>query len=328
MDKKAKILQVLRSNQEYISGQELCEALGVSRTAVWKIINLLKEEGYEFEAVPNRGYRLLSSPDHMTEYEIQSRLSSHWMGNRIVCLDKTGSTNTEAKKLAEDGAEHGTVVIAQQQTAGRGRRGRLWESPPGTAIYATAVWKPDFLPDKASMLTLAASVGIAKAIEAETGLNCGIKWPNDLMVNGKKICGILTEMSAEPDYIHYVVIGFGINANQDRFPEELEGKATSLKREYGRQVCRTSLLVKILENLEQIYTVFSKTEDLSGLLEDYNSRLLNKDCDVRILEAGREWEAHAEEVNSLGELLVTRPDGSRQAVYAGEVSVRGRNGYL
>ncbi len=226
---KSDILTLLRNSRDYVSGQQLCDQFGVSRTAVWKAINQLKEEGYRIEAVSHKGYRLLESPDVLSRSEVLSRLKTKWAGQQLFYLEETGSTNIDAKRYAEEGEPHGTTVIAEKQNAGRGRRGKYWESPPGSAIYMTIMLKPDFAPDKASMLTLVMALSVAEAITEATGLQAGIKWPNDVVVNKKKVCGILTELNVETDYIRHVVIGVGINVNNgapEEFPEEIRETAT------------------------------------------------------------------------------------------------------
>ncbi len=248
---KSDILALLRNSRDYVSGQQLCEQFGVSRTAVWKAINQLKEDGYQIEAVSHKGYRLLESPDILSESEILSRLTTDWAGRTLHYFNETGSTNIDAKRYAEEGEPHGTTVVANTQSAGRGRRGRLWQSPAGSAIYMTIMLKPQFVPDKASMLTLVMALSVADAIVEATGLAAGIKWPNDIVVNKKKVCGILTEMNAELDYIQYVVIGVGINVNNncpEEFPEEIRQTATSLKIESGMQIYLEAFLERVLEH--------------------------------------------------------------------------------
>ncbi len=324
---KAEILALLRESGQYVSGQELCSRFAVSRTAVWKAINGLKEEGYEIEAVQNKGYRLLSSPDVMWEGEVRSRLHTKWAGSSYLFRPVTGSTNMDAKKAAEEGAPEGTVVVAERQDAGRGRRGRAWSSPEGCNLYFTLLLRPTCRPEQASMLTLVMALAVAEAI-GEEGISVGIKWPNDIVSSGRKLCGILTEMSAEPDYIHYVVIGVGVNVNQEEFPEEIEQMATSLRKEKGKRVARAGLLASVLEHFEQAYEVFGSTWDMERLLPSYERLLLNKGAHVRVLDPKGEYQGTARGINTKGELLVEKEDGSMEAVYAGEVSVRGVYGYV
>ncbi|MDO4633894.1 MAG: biotin--[acetyl-CoA-carboxylase] ligase [Eubacteriales bacterium] len=326
---KSSILAVLRERQDFVSGQELCDQFQVSRTAVWKGINQLKEDGYDIEAVPRKGYRLCGSPDSISEVEIRSRLHTAWAADTLYSLATVDSTNDYAKKLAEDGAEHGTVVIADEQTKGKGRRGRTWVTPAGSNIAVSMVVRPSELkPEKASMMTLLAGMAVAKAVQEVTGLSAGIKWPNDTVLNGKKISGTLTEMSMELGSIHYLVIGTGINANETRFPEELQQTATSLKCELGRDVDRAGLICAYLQAFEDYYDRFMEYQDLRLLVEDYQHLLVNMDREVKVLEPGNEYCGTARGINAAGCLLVEREDGSITEVYAGEVSVRGIYGYV
>ena len=328
---KSDILALLRNSKDYVSGQQLCAQFGVSRTAVWKAINQLKEDGYQIEAVSHKGYRLLESPDILSESEILSRLTTDWAGRTLHYFNETGSTNIDAKRYAEEGEPHGTTVVANMQSAGRGRRGRLWQSPAGSAIYMTIMLKPQFVPDKASMLTLVMALSVADAIVEVTGLSAGIKWPNDIVVNKKKVCGILTEMNAELDYIQYVVIGVGINVNNnspEEFPEEIRKTATSLKIESGMQISRAALLERVLAHFEKNYNIFTQSLDLSALMEAYDARLLNLNAEVRVLDPKGEYTGIARGLNPAGELLVEKENGEVVPVYAGEVSVRGLYGYI
>lgn len=325
---KYEILGLLRENGDYLSGQELCSRFGVSRTAVWKAINQLKEEGYQIEAVRNKGYKLCDNSDIVNLNELQSHIHNKWAGDSLYFYEETGSTNTDAKRLAEEGAPHGTVVAADKQNAGKGRRGRTWESPAGQDIYFTILLRPDFAPDKASMLTLVMALSVSEAVQAVTGVNALIKWPNDIVANGKKICGILTEMGLEAEDIQYVVIGVGINVNLDKMPKEISETATSLFLETGQVTARARLLGKILERLEENYECFLESLNLDGLLSAYNERLVNRDKAVRVLDPQGEYEGMAEGITRTGELIVKKQDGTSVLVYAGEVSVRGLYGYV
>lgn len=325
---KAKILTLLRESNDYISGQELCNNFGVSRTAVWKAVNQLKEEGYEIEAVQNKGYKLLNQPDILSEKEISGRLATEYMGRTLYCFQKTGSTNTEAKRLLEEGGKNGLLVLSSTQTSGKGRRGRSWDSPEGTSIYMTIGLKPEFEPQKASMLTLLMAIAVVRVIKKNTGIITAIKWPNDIVLNHKKICGILTEMTMERDYINSVVIGVGINANNEDFPEDIKRVATSLLIENGKKVLRAQLTADIIKEFESIYNHFSKELSLAFLVDEYNSYLVNKNAKVRVLDPKNQFEGIAKGINERGELLVEKEDGQVIEVYAGEVSVRGIYGYV
>ena len=325
---KSEILRLLKESNTYISGQQLCEQFQVSRTAVWKVIDQLKKEGYQIEAVRNKGYRLIDSPDVMSKAEIESLMDTKWAGSNVVYYDEIDSTNNRAKEAGDNKAPHGTLFVADMQVAGKGRRGRVWQSPAGSSIYMTILLYPEISPLKAPQLTLVMAIAVAEGIKEVTGLDTKIKWPNDIVVNGRKICGILTEMSTEIDYINHVVIGAGINVNQDDFPEDIRKTASSLKMELGKQVKRSELIAAIMKSFEKDYEIFVKTEDLSGLQELYNSMLVNLDRDVKVLEPGNDSEAHALGINKTGELIVRTAEGEEKEIYAGEVSVRGVYGYV
>ena len=325
---KTKVLSVLRNRRDYISGQDLCEQFGVSRTAVWKTINQLKEEGYEIDAITNKGYKLKSYPDILNEYEIASRMQTKWAGRKVVFLEETDSTNVRARILAEEGLEHGTLIVADIQNGGKGRRGRSWHSSKGTSIAMSLILKPDLEASKASMLTLVQAMAVAKAIEEICGLEAQIKWPNDILVNEKKVCGILTEMNLEMMEVSSIVIGTGINVNQEQFPEEIEGIATSLKIEKKRSQSRADLIERVCELFEELFEEFMETKDLSGIMEEYNEHLISKGRTVKVLDPKGEFTGEAMGINTLGELLVRKEDGKIVSVYAGEVSVRGIYGYV
>ncbi len=325
---KGEILKLLKETDGYVSGQELCRRFGVSRTAVWKVINQLKEEGYEIEAVRNRGYALKGAGDVLSEAELLSCLKTEWAGGRTVYFDATDSTNIQARRLAEAHAPHGTLVVSDRQDGGKGRRGRSWASPSGVGIWMSLILRPEIAPSSASMLTLAAALAVREGIQEETGLSPLIKWPNDLVLNGKKICGILTEMSTELMEIQYVITGIGINVNQREFPSEIRDTATSLSLEAGRCFRRSSLIAAILKAFEKDYAAFLKTGDLSLLLEEYNACLVNRGKEVCILDPSGEYRAVAEGIDESGSLLVTLPDGTRREIISGEVSVRGIYGYV
>lgn len=324
---KTEILTMLRETEGYVSGQDLCDKFGVSRTAIWKAINQLKEAGYEIEAVPNKGYHLVSVPDVLSEAELRSNRKTDWAGQEIYYFDTIDSTNTRAKQYAEEGHANGTLIVAGEQKAGKGRRGRSWSSPKGTGIFMTLMLKPDIAPNNASMLTLVAALSIAKAIEDVAELEVGIKWPNDIVANGKKIVGILTEMSAQIDYINHVVIGVGINVHNEDFPEEIKETASSILLESGKRVNRAEIIEKFLEYFEKYYAVFLETEDMERLVKEYDSMLVNRGRMVRVLDPKEPFEGKAMGITKKGELIVDTWE-SRKLVSSGEVSVRGIYGYV
>lgn len=325
---KNRILKLLKESDSYISGQRLCDEFQVSRTAVWKVIEKLKKEGYEIDSVRNRGYRLIGTPDVLSEAEIMSLMETTWAGKKVVYYDEIDSTNNRAKDAGEHGGEHGTLFVADMQSAGKGRRGRAWISPSGSSIYMTILLRPEVTPNEAPMLTLVMGLSIAEGIRQATGADVKIKWPNDIVIGGKKICGILTEMATEEDYINYVVIGIGINVNQQDFAEDIKDKATSLRIELGENCKRAKIVAQTMKRFEENYETFMQTRDLSGLQEAYNDILVNCGREVKILEPGNAYEAMAEGIDRTGQLLVTLPDGEKKEIYAGEVSVRGLHGYI
>ncbi|MCD7762482.1 MAG: biotin--[acetyl-CoA-carboxylase] ligase [Lachnospiraceae bacterium] len=373
---KTEILTMLTQSDGYVSGQALCDRLGVSRTAVWKVINQLKEEGYEIESVTGKGYRITGRPDRITAEEIASRLNTDWAARSVRYFDSIDSTNNEAKRLAEQGAPHGTLVVAEEQTQGKGRRGRTWVTPAGTAIAMSLILRPEeasspdntvgsasdrcktagepLHPDRAPMLTLVMGMAVASACREVCGFtstvsthceqdespiltgtaldgaapSIGIKWPNDVVAKGRKICGILTEMSCEVDFINYVVIGIGINTAIDEFPPELQETAVSLHTLMGSKPDRAKLIAACMKAFERYYTLFMKTQDYSLLMAEYNELLVGKGGRVRVLSPGNEFEGISEGIDPMGELLVRREDGTTEAIFAGEVSVRGIYGYV
>ena len=325
---KEEILRLLRSADGYISGQELCNRFGVSRTAVWKAINQLKEAGYEIEAQQNKGYRLMAAPDLMTEAEIKSLMHTEWVAKEVLYFDTIDSTNTKAQELAEKGYPSGTLVVADKQESGKGRRGRSWVSPSGTGIFMTLMIKPDINPNNASMLTLVAALAVAKGITSVTGEEALIKWPNDIVVNSKKVCGILTEMNAQFDYINHIVVGIGINVHNESFPEEISQMASSLMIEAGgKRFHRAQIIAETMSYFEQYYDTFLKTQDLSALVREYDELLVNRNKSVRVLDPKEPFDGKAMGITPKGELIVDTWE-SRKLVSSGEVSVRGIYGYV
>lgn len=324
---KTEILMMLRETDDYISGQELCEKFGVSRTAVWKAVNQLKEAGYEIEAVPNRGYRLVSVPDILNENELESIRKTRWIGEKMLFFDALDSTNIKAKQLADEGAPNGTYVIAERQDAGKGRRGRTFYSPAGEGIWMSLILKPEINPNHASMITLVAALAVSKAIMEITGRPAGIKWPNDIVMSGKKVCGILTEMSAQFDYVNHVVVGIGINVQNRSFPKDIAAVSTSLFLETKQHFNRAPLVERIWEEFEHYYEIFLQTEDLSNLVKEYNAHLVNLHQAVKVLDLKEPFEGKAMGITPKGELIVDTWE-SRRLVSTGEVSVRGIYGYV
>jgi biotin--[acetyl-coA-carboxylase] ligase len=318
-----RILELLRRQEGFLSGEDIGRELSITRAAVWKGIKKLREEGYEIEAVTNRGYRLTNPETMYNKRELEQGLKTKTMGQSIYFYEETDTTNNRARELALEGAPEGTLVVAEKQTAGRGRRGKVWESPLGTGIWMSLVLRPQIMPAEASVLTLLCGLATAEAIEAETGLSAGIKWPNDILINGKKAVGILTEMDCEMSEVHFVIPGIGINVNTASFPPEIAEIATSLYLECGKTVSRRRLVHRVLERLEEHYETFLRTGSFAAMLEDYRKHCITLGKEVHVL--GREpFFAEALDITPEGELLVRRADnGKEEVVFSGEVSIRG-----
>ena len=262
--------------------------------------------------------------------ELQSLMSEKAAGKEtsLLCFDIIDSTNEEAKRCADAGAKSGLWIVSDAQSKGKGRRGRSWESPAGNNIFMSLLLRPFFLPDKASMVTLVMALSVARAIREATGLAAEIKWPNDIVINKKKAVGILTELSVKEGFIDYLICGIGINVNQQVFPEEISQTATSLFLESGREADRADLICRVMERFEENYRTFCQKQNMSDLLSAYHELLVNKDAEVRVLDPQGEYQGIARGINRQGELLVEKQDGTTEAVYAGEVSVRGIYGYV
>lgn len=270
----------------------------------------------------------MKSSDMLSREGILNAVNTTWAGREVTYFDLTDSTNTQARILAEQGAPHGTLVVADQQDGGKGRRGRSWVSPAGEGIWMTILLRPEMNPINASMLTLVMALAAEKGIRETTGQKSLIKWPNDLVLNKKKICGILTEMSTDQMEIKYVLIGIGINVSQTEFPDEIKETATSLYKESGELTPRSKIIAGIMAALEEYYEIFMKTEDMSGLIEVYNERLVNLGNEVCILDPKGEFRGISTGINEAGGLMVRLEDGSETEVISGEVSVRGVYGYV
>jgi BirA family biotin operon repressor/biotin-[acetyl-CoA-carboxylase] ligase len=324
---KEKILEFLKSQKEYISGEEISSKLGITRAGVWKNINKLKEEGYNIESMTRKGYRLITTPNIITKSEVSSIIHTKVLGKDIRYYDQINSTNEMAKTLAREGASEGTVVIADRQLSGKGRLGKHWDSPSGTGIWMSIILKPDIMPVQASQLTLLAGLSVCEAVNKVTGLESRIKWPNDVVVNRKKVCGILTEMSAELDGINYIIVGIGINVNTKEFTEELS-HATSLSLEGGKDYMRRYIIKEILEVFEEDYMVYKKGRNIKHFLQRYKDNCITLNGDVKIITHQREYTAYAKDIAKDGSLIVTDEQGQEETIFSGEVSVRGLYGYI
>lgn len=323
------ILNLLKNTDDFISGQKISDKLNVSRTAIWKYINGLKEEGYKIESVSRKGYKLISSPDVLTYEEIKDLLKTDYIGKKIFHYDTIDSTNTRAKELVSKGEGEGTIVISEEQTLGKGRLGRQWQSPKGKGIWMSIILKPDINPVDASKITQIGAASVWEAI-SKIGLKPYIKWPNDIILNSKKVSGTLTEMSGELNQINYVVIGIGINVNAEAedFSEEVKPIATSIKAVLGKKVSRKHLVADILNKFEVLYNDFLSSGSISKSIEicRKGSKIIDKE--VRLISRGTEVKVKVIDVTEDGELLVKDVNGNIKKIISGEISVRGLEGYI
>lgn len=325
---KQKILQFLSEQDEFVSGQNISDELGVSRTAIWKYINALREDGYEIESMTRKGYRLVTRPDILSVEEIGRQMAPGVVTGELKVFSVIDSTNEEAKRAYNAGAPDRSLYVADQQTAGKGRRGRNWISPKGQDVFFSFLLKPDLPPECASMLTLIAALAGVKALEKHCEEEYQIKWPNDLVIHGKKICGILTEMSADMDDIHYIVPGIGFNLNRSDFDESISSMASSVYIETGKKVDRARFVADFAEEFMKRYEIFLKEQDLSSFMEEYNKHLINIGREVKLIRREGEVIRKAIGINQLGELLVQDENGEVENIFSGEVSVRGLYGYV
>ena len=322
MSAKETILQRLRESGGYVSGEELSALLHVTRAAVWKDIGLLRGEGYEIDSATNRGYRLVTCPDRYSPEEIGAGLETEMIGRRVFCFDSVDSTNEEAKRQALQGAPSGSLFIAEQQTGGKGRLGRSWVSPPGTGMWFSVLLRPGVLPMHVAATTLLAGAAVCGAVREVSGCPAMIKWPNDVVSGTRKICGILTEMSAEMERVEFVVIGVGVNVNAAAFPDVLREKATSIRIETGRPLRRVTLLQEILRRLEKLLKE-NAVALTPAFLESYKSACASLGRQVGFQHNGRQMTGTAVDISPEGELIVRIADGSLETVFSGEVSIQG-----
>ncbi len=316
-------MRLFHAEEGYVSGEHLSRELGVSRTAVWKHISALRNGGYLIEAVPSRGYRLISSPDVIDPHEVRAQLDSDRVGRRLEFLKLTTSTNADAFRLAEDGAVEGTVVLADSQTGGKGRRGRVWASPAGVNLYCSIVLRPVIMPHEAPQLTFLSAVAAARAIELTTDLAPEIKWPNDLLISGKKVAGLLNEMSAETDGINFVILGIGINLNMtaDQFPDDLRHPATSLFLESGVRVDRSRFAGTMLRELGQLYADFL-LHGFGEVREEWQRRCNASGRQVLVSDSGTECaRGRFIGIDSDGALLLRSDDDKLNRITCGDVRV-------
>lgn len=327
---KNKILKVLIDQKDgYISGENLSQMFGVSRTAIWKHIQTLKKEGYQIVSVTNKGYHLKRKSSDVDQIALEQITHNSGLIKHVLYLDQVDSTNVEAKRIAQTSDFNQTLIVAREQVKGKGRMGRSWSSEKDSGIWMSLLLKPSLSPDMVSKVTLIAAAAASRAIEEETGLITGIKWPNDIVINRKKVCGILAELSAEHGHIHYLVVGVGINVSQSAFEDSIVDKATSIVIEnHGKSVNRLNIIKRFVETFEMYYNQFVN-DGLYDSVVEYNikkSVTIGETVNITIGDQSRT--AFAKTIDDAGNLIVTNENGAEEAIFFGEVSVRGINGYV
>jgi BirA family biotin operon repressor/biotin-[acetyl-CoA-carboxylase] ligase len=323
MTTDAKILSALRANPDGVSGTELAEKLRISRAAIWARIEELRHLGYDIEAGPHFGYRLIGVPDVLHADDLLARLyKTKIIGRDVRVFEQTTSTNDVIEKLARDGVKEGVVVFAESQTKGRGRLGRKWISPAHKGLWFSLLLRPNLRPQEVTQLTVASATALRRAIHSETGLNPEIKWPNDILVRGKKVAGILTEMSAELDRVQHVILGIGVNMNMSagEFQPELRKLATSLKIESGRTISRADLATAILYELDRNY-VRVCAGGFAALADEWEAHCTTIGRNVTIQTGERKIRGRAESLDDDGALLLRTEHGHLESITGGDVTL-------
>ncbi len=316
-----KILEILLEKNDYVSGEELGKLLNISRSAVWKNINKLRENGYEIDSVTKKGYKILNNNDILNEAEIKSAIKNKSFIKKIYYYDQVDSTNNELKHILSENTEEGIIVVSDIQTSGRGRLGRTWVSPKQTGIYISLSLTPNIMPFECSSLTLVAALAVSNALKNVCNVPASIKWPNDILINNKKVCGILTEMSAEIDKLNYIIIGTGINVSTEFFDEELNKTATSIFLETNKKFERKKIISEFLFEFEKYYNKFCEENGFSEILEEYKQNCITLNKKVKVL-CKESFLGTAVGVTEKGELIVKLMDGEERVVSSGEVSIR------
>jgi len=323
MTTDAKILTALRANANGVSGAEIAEQLGVTRAAIWGHIEELRRLGYDIAAGPHFGYRLVSAPDALHADDLLARLGkTKIVGRDIHVFEQTTSTNDVIEKLARDGVKEGAVVFAESQTKGRGRLGRAWMSPARKGLWFSILLRPDLRPQETTRLTVASAAALRRAIQSETGLDPEIKWPNDILLGGKKVAGILTELSAELDRVRHVILGIGVDVNlgATEFPTELRKTATSLRIEAGKAISRPELATAILRELDHDYARVCGNF-FADVADDWEAHCTTIGRAVTIQIGGRRVSGRAESLDDDGALLLRTEHGHLERITGGDVTL-------
>jgi len=315
---KTIIQMLIDSDSEYVSGQNISDKLGITRAAVWKRISKLKELGFEIESVTKKGYKLFSYPDILNKELIEIGMKSDLIGHSVEVLESVDSTNDYAKKKAKELVD-GSVIISLEQVKGKGRRGRSFHSGKGDGIYLSIILKPGFEPTKAPFITSIAGAALVNTFN-KFNIQTKIKWPNDVLINGKKVAGILTEMSADMEFIEYIVLGVGINVSGLEFPSELKNIATSLKLE-GYDVKKLSIIWQFIYEFELLYNLYlnENTSEVVNILRN-NSSVIGKQINVHYMNEIES--AIAVDINNQGALIIKTQEGEVKELSSGEISIR------
>ena len=311
-----------KSKDNFVSGQTLSDRIKITRTAVWKHIEGLRKKGYIITSVPSKGYKLVEAPDKLSVSEIKGAIKTRIIGSEIFIFDEVDSTNDIAMKMGAEGREEGLVVLSEGQLHGRGRLGRTWVSPKGVNLYVSILLRPEISPFYAPVLTMMAAMAAAGSILKTTGLKAKIKWPNDILVDQKKVAGILTEMNAEQEKINYIVIGIGINVNMKKedFPEDLRMPAASLMECAGRRVDRAKLLCALLESMEEYYEEL-KSKGIMSIVQKWRRLCGTLNKRIKVSLPGGIITGIAEDVTQEGGLVIRTGNGSTKVIFAGDVTL-------
>ncbi len=313
---QSQILKFLKESEGYVSGEEISRRCGMSRAAIWKYMQELRHDGFDVVAVPHLGYKLVAAPDKLLPSEIQHGLKAKYLGKKIIYEDTVSSTMDLAFRLGMEGAVEGTLVCAEGQTKGKGRLGRQWNSPKGKGIYMSVILRPSLPPTEVAQLTLLAAVAVCEAIQRVSGVAASIKWPNDILVENRKLAGILTELSAETDRVRFVVIGIGINVNTS--PSVLPPHATSLKEESQKKVSRVELLQEILLELENWYERLKK-QGFAPVVERWKELSSTLGKRVRLVDPSGTIEGEAVDLDKTGRLMIRNDAGLIVSKISGDV---------
>lgn len=323
--------QLKRAENQFVSGEELSSLLGMSRTAIWKRMESIKEEGFNIEAVTKKGYRLIKgeSGDGVHppygKLAVQSEVTGSVIGQNLKFFQETDSTNQVLKKMATENAPEGTVVLSDMQSAGRGRRGKTWMSAPNSGVWMSVLLRPNLHPNSVQTLTLATSVAVMRALEPLEIEGMGIKWPNDILINGKKVCGILTELSAEAERVEWVILGIGLNVNHSEldFPNDIASLATSLRMNVNKNIefDRSVIAAKLIDEIEKVYHFFIE-KGSSWVVEEWKKLNITLGKSIKIIGQQGSFGAEAFDITKEGKLIVKDDEGKVHEVISGEISLR------